>query len=203
MELTNTDGKTYKFRGSLCSEFEVNGIDLSDLIRDSLNMPDLYIFDGNYKPDTVKRIKVLYHRVTKIKPKESISENTEHVVWDYSESLLIDRLYESIEHIQNIGTGCSVTRKYKVEGDIESLLEDLDVESLFEHIKGNPEDVVIDPLENRDYTIKVFSKQGKEKVIHGSYNKKGLPDDWDEFIESVFNFMTFHGWGEIMNPSVY
>lgn len=42
-----------------------------------------------------------------------------------------------------------------------------------------------------------------EKVIQGTYDKKGLPDDWAEFMESVFDFMTFYGWGEIMNPAVY
>lgn len=38
MELTNTAGKVYKFSGSLCSSFEVDGIDLSDLLRDSLKI---------------------------------------------------------------------------------------------------------------------------------------------------------------------
>lgn len=203
MELTNTDGKTYKFRGPLCSDLEVEGVDLSDLIRDSLNMTDLYVFDGNNKPDTVNRIEVFYHRVTKIKPKEPVSENIEYAVWDYTESLVIDSYGESIEHIQNIGTGCSVTRKYKVEDGVESLLKGLDAESLFGHVERNREDVVGDPHEIIDYTIKVFTKKGREKIIEGSYDKKGLPDDWDKFIESVFDFVTFYGWGEIMNPSVY
>ena len=66
MELTNMDSKTYKFRGSLCSHFEVDGIDLSDLLRESLGMSDLYAFDGNAKPDTVKRIEIYYHRITEI-----------------------------------------------------------------------------------------------------------------------------------------
>ncbi len=203
MELTNTEGKTYKFRGSLCSEFVVQGVDLSDLLRQSLDMPDLYVFDGNNKPDIVNRIEVFYHRITKIKPKEPISEHTEYAVWDYTESLIVDRNSESIEHIQNIGTGCSVTRRYKVEGGIESLLDDLDIDILFEHIEGNPPDVVENPLESKDYTIKVVTKKGVEKVIQGTYDKKGLPDDWAEFMESVFDFITFYGWGEIMNPSVY
>ena len=63
MELTNTLGKVYKFSGSLCSSFEVDGIDLSDLLRDSLKMPDLYAFDGNNKPDMVNRSKLSsYHK---------------------------------------------------------------------------------------------------------------------------------------------
>lgn len=38
MEITNTDGETYKLRGSLCADFEIDGIDLSDLIRDALGI---------------------------------------------------------------------------------------------------------------------------------------------------------------------
>lgn len=51
MELTTTDGKTYKFDGPLCDDLDLGSTDLSDLIRDALDMPDLYVFDGNYKPD--------------------------------------------------------------------------------------------------------------------------------------------------------
>lgn len=40
MEITNTDDETYWFRGSLCAHFEVDGMDLSDLIRDSLRAYD-------------------------------------------------------------------------------------------------------------------------------------------------------------------
>ena len=203
MELTNTEGKTYKFRGPLCSNFEENGTDLSNLLRDSLNMPDLYAFDGNSKLDLVKRIEILYHRITKIKPKVPISETIEYAVWDYTESMVIDSDSDTIEHIQNIGTGCSVTRTYKVEDGVKSLLEDLDVRTLFRHIEGNPEDVFVDPLESRDYSIRVLTQKGKEKIVQGTYDKKGLPDDWAEFIRSVFDFLTFYGWGEIMDPSVY
>ena len=167
------------------------------------DMPDLYAFDGDNKPDLVNRIEVNYHRVTKIKPKVPISEHAEYAVWDYTESLIVDRESESIEHIQNIGSGCSVSRKYKVEGGVESLLEDMDAENIYDHIEGNPENVVLDPLETIDYTIKVISQKGNEKLIQGTYDKKGLPDDWAEFMESVFEFMSFYGWGEIMNPSVY
>ena len=99
--------------------------------------------------------------------------------------------------------GCSVTRTYKVEGGVESLLEDLDVETLFEHVEGNPGNVMVDPLESRNYTIRVLTKKGNEKNIQGTYDKKELPDDWSEFIGSVFDFLTFYGWGDIMNPSVY
>jgi hypothetical protein len=55
--------------------------------------------------------------------------------------LFIDRETETLEHIQNIGTGCKVSRKYEIEGGIESLLENFDAEELFSHIEGDPDDV--------------------------------------------------------------
>lgn len=203
MKLTNTEGKVYKFRGSLCASFVVQDKDLSDLIRESLGMPDLFVFDGNTRPDFVDRIEVHYHRNTKIKTNKPVSDSIPYAVWDYHENLIVDRQSETIEHIQSIGTGCSVHRIYKVEGGIEDLLDRLDAETLFSHIEGNPENVFMDPMETRDYEIKVFTDKGKEKTIQGTYDKKGLPDDWEDFIERVFDFISLYGWGEIMNPSVY
>ncbi len=51
MELTNTDGRTYEFYGSLCSDFIIEGVNLSDLLRYTLGMPNLYAFDGKRKPE--------------------------------------------------------------------------------------------------------------------------------------------------------
>lgn len=203
MEITNTDGVIYKFRGSLCADFEVEGIDLSDLIREALGMDDLYVFDGNNKPDRVDRITVDYHRVTKIKPKQPVSEGVEYVTWDYNEKLILDRESETLEHIQNIGTGCTVSRKMYVEGGIENLLDDIDVEELFGNIEGNPEDVIENPLETQDYTITIDFQKGPQRVIQGTYDKKSLPEAWGDFANDVWEFICFYGFGEILNPSVY
>lgn len=75
--------------------------------------------------------------------------------WDYTEHLFIDRETETLEHIQNIGTGCKVSRKYEIEGGIESLLENFDAEELFSHIEGDPDDVIDTPNETKDYTITI------------------------------------------------
>lgn len=49
LELTNTAGKTYHFRGSLCAGLYFEGNNLSDIIRAVLGMSNLYVFDGNNK----------------------------------------------------------------------------------------------------------------------------------------------------------
>ena len=204
MELTNTEGTVYKFRGSLCADFDYESIDLSDLVRNTVGMDDLYVFDGNCKPDVINRIALDYHRVTKIKPKEVPEGATwEFVTWDYTEHLIIDRETETLEHIQNIGSGCKVSRKYEIEGGIESLLENFNAEDLFSHIEGNPDDVIDTPNETKDYKITIDYKKTPQKVIAGSFDKNGLPDDFEEFADAVFDFIRFYGWGEILDPSVY
>lgn len=203
MEIINTDGESYHFRGSLCADFEIDGIDLSDLIRDEIGIDDLYVFDGNCKPDKVNKITIEYHRVTKIKPKEPISESEEYVTWDYKESLIIDRKTETIEHIQNIGSGCIISRKLQVQGGVEALLDDLDAESLFENIEGNPPDVIEIPNETKDYEIVIDFERGSQRTIKGTFDKKGLPEDWADFAENILNFILFYGLGEILDSSVY
>ena len=204
MELTNTEGTVYKFRGSLCADFDYEGIDLSDLVRDTVGMDDLYVFDGNCKPDVIKRIALDYHRVTKIKPKEVPEGATwDFVTWDYTEHLIIDRETETLEHIQNIGSGCKVSRKYEIEGGIESLLENFNAEDLFSHIEGNPDDVIDTPNETKDYKITIDYKKSPQRVIEGSYDKNGLPEDFADFAETVFEFIRFYGLGEVLDPSLY
>ncbi len=204
MELTNTEGKTYKFRGSLCANFDYEGTDLSDLVRDTVGMDDLYVFDGNCKPDVINKITLDYHRVTEIKPGQKPEDTEpEFVTLDYTERLIIDRATETLEHIQNIGTGCKVSRKYEIEGGIESLLENFDAEDLFTRIQGNPDDVIDTPNETKNYTITIEYKKNPSRTITGSYDKNGLPEDFADFAETVFDFIHFYGLGEILDPSVY
>ena len=203
MEIINTDGESYHFRGSLCADFEIDGIDLSNLIRDEIGIKNLYIFDGNNKPDKVNKITIEYNRVAKIKPKELISESQEYITWDYKESLTIDRKTETIEHIQNIGSGCIVSRKFQVQGGVEALLDDLDGDSLFEYIEGNPPDVVENPGEIKGYKITIELEKEGQRIIIGTFDKKGLPEDWEDFAETVLDFILFYGLGKILDPSIY
>lgn len=176
MELTNTEGITYKFRGSLCADFDYNGTDLSDLVRDTVGMADLYVFDGNCKADAINRITLDYHKLIRIKPKEVPQDAAwEYLTWDYTEHLIIDRETETIEHIQNFGTGCKISHKYEIESGIEELLDCFDVDELFLHIEGNPDDVIDNPNESRDYKITIEYAKKPQRIIEGSFDENGLP----------------------------
>lgn len=203
--LTNTKGRIFRFHGCFCAGPCYKGADLSELIRNSLSMTNLYVFDGHSNPDEIIRISIEYHRITKIRPKDrpdnALSPNV--VIWDYSEQLILDGTTETLEHIAHIGTGCHVSHKYEVEEGISSLLESFDADRLFRHIEGNPEDVIENPDESRVYTINIDYKNSPRRSIHGSFDKKGLPSDFDEFIDAVYQFIHFYGIGELFDPSVY
>ena len=46
-------------------------------------------------------------------------------------------------------------------------------------------------------------KRSPQRVIEGSFDKNGLPEDFADFAETVFDFICFYGMGEILDPSVY
>lgn len=128
---------------------------------------------------------------------------TEYVIWDYTEKLVVDRASSIIEHIQNIGTDCTVSRKFHIEEGVKNPLDALDSNVLFGAVEGNPDNVVDDPLETRDYTITVDFKHGPQRIIQGTYDKTSLPEHWGDFAESLLEFIQFYGFGEILNPAIY
>lgn len=180
------------------------GLILEDFIRDILGMEALLVFDRNCKPDVINKITLDYHRLTKIRPgQKSEDVKYEFLTWDYTEHLIIDRESETLEHIQNIGTAYKVSRKYEIEDGIESLLDNFEAEDFFTYIEGNSDDVVDTLNETKDYTITIEYKKSPSRIIHGSYDKNGLPKDFAGFAEIVLDFMCFYGLGEILDPSVY
>ena len=132
------------------------------------------MFDGN--KDLIEKITIEYFRQTKIKTDEIIDSN-EYITWNYNETLVLDKLEENIEHIQRIGTGCIVTRNFKIEGGVESLFEEVNENTLFANIVGNPPDILENPNETIDYRITINFERKPQRIITGKYDKNDLPED--------------------------
>lgn len=203
MELTNEDGEVFKTHGSLCPLVEELD-DLSEMIRDQLDMPNLFVFNGDYAEDRIEALNIKYHRLTRIKPNQVPDNATwEYVTWDYNESMEIDRKAETLKHTQIIGTGCKVTRLYEIEGGISNLLDGIYSDNFLEEVAGNAEDVVRNPLESKDYEIEIDFLYAGKKIITGSFDKNGLPDDFPELADTICEFIFFYGMGEILDSRVY
>ncbi|HHW38823.1 MAG TPA: hypothetical protein GXX18_16590 [Bacillales bacterium] len=57
MTITDTEGKSFNFKGSLCGEVTVGDIDLGQLIRAYLSINQLFVFDGCVE-------EIFYHQKT-------------------------------------------------------------------------------------------------------------------------------------------
>lgn len=201
MILTNEEGKEFHYDGPLTEDAGDAVRGLSDMVRTATGRDDLFVFDGC--PERIDNLKIEYFRETKIKPKV-IPEGAEYefVTWSYSENLTIDRATETLTNHIQFAEQCSVTNTYHVEEGISSLLNDLWPE-MFDEVTGNPPDVIDDPMEQRKYKITVLTNQGNEKVVEGTFDKLGLPDEYPEFIEKIYDFMAFYGIGELFNEASY
>lgn len=197
IELTNTDGKTVHINGSLYPD-SFHG--LFDYIREQLKRNDLFLFDGN--PDRVERIEVFYDRHSEIEMKKPVNPEMPYTIWNYHEELKIDRASETIEHFRKIFEECDVRNVYHIAEGVSAFLDDIDLDA-FSEVTGNPPDVYIDPHSSTNYKILISTKKGDNREINGTFDKNGLPKDWPEFVENLYDFLSFYGIGEIFDECVY
>ncbi len=152
------------------------------------------------EPDAVRRIDFEYSRQMNFESDEGVR----FAIWNYAERLTIDRDTDEIEHFRKIAEECSVSRKFHVSDGVADLLDRFDPETLFCHVVGNPDDAVYDPRFSNGYTITVDYVKGGQKVVKGTFDRYGLPEDFPDFAAEVWNFMCFYGVsGDIFNPGVF
>lgn len=195
LELVDTEDRIVKISGLMFGKSTFRS--LSEFMREKLGRNDLLLFDGNYDP--IDRIEAKYDRNTKIMMKD---REDDYVIWDYHEKLVVDRESETIEYFRQIAEGCDVCHKYHVSGGVSQLLDNLNAD-VFSKKEGNPTDVYVDPLESRDYQIDIRTRRGKCRKITGTFDKKDLPINWSEFIESLLEFVSFYGMGEMLDERKY
>lgn len=195
LDMTDRHGKEVSLSGYFNSQ---DLFYLSEFIRNSLGDNSLFLFDGN--PDRIDRIEISYQRQTKIPTPAEWDMN--HLIWDYHEQIIIDRASETIEYDRFIAEETDISTKYHVGEGISDFLDDYDVH-LFSRTEGNPEDVYEDPMESQTYQIKVITKNEGAREISGSFDQKGLPMDFAEFMDDLKSFMDFYGHGEMIDETVY
>lgn len=201
MDITNTEGSVYKMKGSLCGRFDVDGTDLSDLIRRTLDMDDLLVFDGRARSDIIERVTLDYTHAI-IVNNQLADGGCEHQKLSFSEKLVIDRRSGALEYIRKMGAGIT-TQKMFIPDGIANLLDDIDENELFGDIPGEPEDIIDTPDDTSEYTLTVDFKSGVQQVMKGTYDKYGLPEDWGGFVKAINNFMYEYNFTDIFAPSVY
>lgn len=192
---TNRFGRPFRTSGELGTRIVIDGVDLSDLIRDKTGNDDLLLFDGN--PDLVTRLEVKYRRGQPGRDGES------GVQWVYSERLVFDRRTETMEHYLDAGATHKVRTTAQLGGAVGDFLDMLDPEKGFSEPEGNPPDAVPPQDEVVSYKIAILTKYGTAKVISGTYDALSLPPEWGVFIDRALTLMGFFSYGEMFDEGRY
>lgn len=202
--IENTEGKKYRFNGPLFENQNEDLAYLSFFIRTLLGRMDLFVFDGQAKTDRIKKLTLDYNRVTEIPIDRFIfDKNFDRAIWDYKESIIINREENTIEHNKIIGEECKVYQIFEVEGLIDSIFDNFKEENLLKEVKGNPEEAIGIPDEIRKYKITIDYEKKPQRIIEGDFDKRGLPEDFSEFAEILLESLSFYSFEEILNPKFY
>ena len=197
MQITDDEGKTAYFIGPLICEFEVDGYDLSQLTRDTVEDQTLFVFDNN-EFERIERITIDHEHKKKI-----VAADGQVVTWNPTNHIVIDRKTDTIEYTYKIGTECDVTRKYHVAQGVSNFLDELEYQNLFVEFEEKELDAIIPEDDEATYTATVDFLRGPSRIVAGRYDKQGLPIDWPEFIEDLYDFMSFYGFGEMFDEKQY
>ena len=190
LRLTNSAGQSYRLQASPDAGILAVCQKLSDRFRDSLGLEDLFLFDDGQRAERIERISVDYQRTTTGEA-------------DHMEALVLDRTTGMLEQRRRGNGRRTVTRQIVDVDGIRRLLDSLDPGKLFTAIEGHPDDVLPLPHETREYRITVDFRLCPQRVIKGSFDRKALPDDWDDFARKIRAFISGCDRDEILNPRFY
>lgn len=199
LAITNDRGEICKYKGSLLENLKVDGIALSDHIRSIINIENLFLFDGNNSQDSIDRITIKYWKYVK---REDYSDVVVQFLSDFDEEIIIDRATCSLKHTQSAGWSMNISKEYVLD-KVPLFLDKFDPNTLFVHVEGNPEDVIKDTKELLNYHITVDYKVRPQYIVSGSFDRLGLPNGFDNFINKVQYFMKEIDFGELFDSKKY
>lgn len=175
--LTNEDGQSFFYSGSLVGNYLYKDKDICDIIRTELSLPDLLLFDGKVRKEFVSTLKATFN----------INNSIEKLYLDYKKCELSLSFEKNEEN---------TTLTIKSPNKIKAFLEEFE----FQEWLYFPED---DKRKtNRLYQITIKSNKGNTINYKGSYDFIGLPYCWLSlvaFIEENASIKEFN----FLKPQIY
>ncbi len=124
--------------------------------------------------------------------------------YNINETLIVNRVDETIEYYRNVFSGNQISVKYHLDSYIQFLLEDVNAEMLFTKTKKAPADIIPPEGEKHTYEIIVEANGISPRHIKGTYSMESLPEDYADFICLIGKaFNQYSTWGYIFDPSIY
>ena len=161
----------------------------------------------------IDRIEVRYHRIrTFYPPDDEARARWRSFTWHEAEQLTLDRAAGTLELTYECDSD-KVTHQYRLVGRVRELLDRYGESRLFpvQHplTAGGVQDLtagqqlVEDPDDRTSYLITIAYQKGRDRLISGSYDRCGLPQDYAEFMRPIYTLLMEYGLGSMIYPEVY
>lgn len=209
LTLMNEAGVVLPLTGALGRCSATSQSNLSELIRATVKIAKVIAF-GEPRPEaTISRLTVTYQ--DRRPPVDSFprfiyllgfDEQLERLQ-DYSEQWQIDRHTATITQIQDFGADNKITRVYQLPEVVAGLLGDLEENGTFAYTVGHPPapDVMADDV--KTYQITVDYEKNPQRVLSGSFDRQGLPEDFADFAAELAELLGNYDQGAILDPRTY
>lgn len=207
VKITRENGKVEFYE---CS-FLKNARKLSEFVRCMLEENNLMLLDGNFYMDRIEEITLSYSRMAEV----PFFDATEHIERKYSEYLTINGKTKTIEFSREFENGNKVYHKYEVGECIDILLSYFENNRVFERMELEEADLCssismeeeidagLPVSEESYYSLTIYYENDKEKELGGIFDFIGLPDNYDEFINAVSDFLKIYNEGDIFDKKFY
>lgn len=150
-------------------------------------------------PGQINKITLEYQRNVRLIQKNEEGTENETVNWDYKEEMILDRYEETLTIRQVIAPGRELTKTYHMRDEIPELMD-----KCMEYL-GNLENTS-GPREpdSGEFKLSLDCGASASRIVTGTYNRRGLPQGWDQFIREIAGYIRFYeSYEDILNPYIY
>lgn len=193
LTIINDDGTNSEYYGFLGIHPRISRLDISAAIRQSVDMPDLWCFDGGLERQPVDKIKVNYERLIAVDEEQVIKK---------SQEIIVDRDGGSVTNTQRLGDVGAATKTVIVPELVVDLLDRLSAQSLLLE-KKSTDAKIVEKNQSRKYRIEITYHSGNVKLVSGSFDWDNLPTDWADFAHEIREILNTFGSGEALLPQFY
>lgn len=186
LTLTNTEGESFRFNGSLTGCLDVQGDDLSDLLRELLNEEELLAFNGDLEQDKVMSVSVEYRD------------------GDYLEYLSANQSLGEVTQSIHRADGRMTERRIVAPIQLKYVLNYLCIDDLCNGPPPEPEDAMDTGEKMPTYKAEIVFKRMPSVRLEGHYFKHELPKEWRRMMSGLNSIVTSNNsTGYILDPSIY
>ena len=141
-----------------------------------------------------------------------VEEERENVSWNpltqkeeredvfFEETLLLSRESQSLVYLQNMNKLPSVKHEYFIPKIVDYLLGN--IERYFQHYDQSEGSIGEESPALLEITIQY--RDGRYFQVKRSYDRYGLPDDWEDLLEDFHKTLSYYGvFGSLFDPRLY